>query len=79
MLCYSLLPYGKLLDKSIEDIYDTIRYRARTDDSITKSQLEITNVALNNFLDNIGFSSRVFLELSLDKEHQPFIKKFSKK
>lgn len=78
MLCYSLLPYGKLLDKSIEDIYDTIRYRARTDDSITKSQLEITNVALNNFLDNIGFSSRVFLELSLDKEHQPLLRNFLK-
>ncbi|WP_302821256.1 DUF5724 domain-containing protein [Fusobacterium ulcerans] len=78
MLCYSLLPYGKLLDKSIEDIYDTIRYRARTDDSITKNQLEITNVALNNFLDNIGFSSRVFLELSLDKEHQPLLRNFLK-
>lgn len=78
LLCYSLLPYGKILDKSIENVYDTIRYHAKTDDLMTKTQSEITNIALNNFLDNIGFSSRIFLELKLDKEHQPLLRNFTK-
>ncbi len=78
LLCYSLLPYRKILDKPIESIYDTIRYHAKTDDLMTKTQLEMTNIALDNLLDNIGFSSRVFLELSLDKEHHSLLKNFLK-
>lgn len=78
LLCYSLLPYGKILDNSIENVYDTIRYYAKTDDLMTKTQSEITNIALNNFLDNIGFSARLFLELKLDKEHQPLLRNFTK-
>lgn len=79
LLCYSLLPYGKnILNKSLETIYDTIRYHAKTDDLMTKAQLDITNIALNNFLDNIGFSSRIFLELSLEKGHQPLLRFFLK-
>lgn len=78
LLCYSLLPYGKILDKSIENVYDTIRYHAKTDDLMTRTQSEITNIALNNFLDNIGFSARIFLELKLDKEHQPLLRNFTK-
>ena len=45
---------------------------------MTRTQSEITNIALNNFLDNIGFSSRIFLELKLDKEHQPLLRNFTK-
>lgn len=78
LLCYSLLPYKKILDKPIETVYDTIRYHAKTDDLLTKAQLEITDIALNNFLDNMGFSSRIFLELSLEKEHQPLLRNFLK-
>ncbi|MCI6031779.1 DUF5724 domain-containing protein [Fusobacterium varium] len=79
LLCYSLINYKKFPDKPLENIYDTIRYHAKTSDLLTKGQLEITIIALNNFLDNIGFSSRAFLELSLDKEYHPLLRTFLKK